>query len=195
MKNFVLGVVFCSSLAFAQGEANAEESLSDARDHLREIKTFIAGKKSALAISGQKMDMFGKPQDPQKAAVERKKKAVAVSNPQSAEIPLQRIVDALPVTMIDPLGDRVLMNGAPPIRAGETLEMAFQGQKLLLRFEGARSTGAYFRDVKSKKLALRKMTRLPNGVHRGIKATDSTDSIQKIEPDKAMTIKVDLDMN
>ena len=69
--------------------------------------------------------------------------------------------------MIDPLGDRVLLSGTPPIRKGETLELAYQGQKVLLKFEGARSNGAYFRDVKTKKLGLRTMTKLAAGIQKG----------------------------
>lgn len=175
------------------GQVGAESGLSDARDNLGTIDQFIANKKSLFAITGQKKDIFGRSQDPKKAAVEQRAKEVTAVKPK-ASIPLQQILDALPVTMIDPLGDRVVLTGSPPISKGETLELAFQGQTVMLRFEGARSTGAYFREMKSKKLGLRKMTRLPKGIKSGNQKMEIAEGVHHLIPNKPQNIKLDLNL-
>lgn len=181
-----------SSLTFVSGQNSEDAGLSDARDHLGTISNFIADKKGRLAIRNQKVDMFGLPQDPKKAKAIQQQKKVEVAKIEPT-IPLQKVLDALPITMIDPMGDRVVMKGAPPIRKGETLELAFGGQTIMLRFEGARSTGAYFREMKTKKLGLRKMKRLPAGIKRGIEPERPiAGGIHQVDENKPQTIKMDL---
>ncbi|MGJ8725557.1 MAG: hypothetical protein ACSHYB_13445 [Roseibacillus sp.] len=195
MKNLLYTLIFASaSFAQAAEQKSGEMTLSiDARDELGAIDDFIEGRKELLAIQGKEFDMFGRPQDPKKAKLSKQKKVVAVVQPKPT-IPLQRILDALPVTMIDPMGDRVVLSGVPPLSKGETLELAFQGQTVVLRFEGSRSTGAYFREMKSKKLGLRKMTRLPKGIKQGSHGQSIAGGIHEVDTSQPKNIKLDLNL-
>jgi multidrug efflux pump subunit AcrB len=188
------GAVFSSSLLVsAQVPSQASTELSnDARDHLNDIDRFIAQRKSSFAISGKKMDVFGLPQDPKKAQAEKEKVAKVAKAKPKPSVPLQKIVDALPVTLIDPVHDRVVLSGAPPLQVGETLELAYKGQTIMLRFEGSRSSGAYFRDMKSQELRLRQMTRLPKGISKGNTNQTGNDAIRKIDLNKTQSFKIDL---
>lgn len=191
----ILATFAISSPALAQG-ANASKGkvLVDARDQIGAIQEYISQQKSKLAIQGKSTDIFGLPQDPKKA------KAIAVATTKRTEVvkkptlPLQRVLDALPLTMMDPVGNRIIINGSPPIKAGENLELAVGGETVLLRLEGVRSNGAYFRDMKTKKLGLRSMTKLPEGIQRGGTRSNGPKEIQRIDLNQSQTIKVDLDL-
>ncbi|GHC40727.1 hypothetical protein [Roseibacillus persicicus] len=191
----ILATFAISSPALAQG-ANASKGkvLVDARDQIGAIQEYISQQKSKLAIQGKSTDIFGLPQDPKKA------KAIAVATTKRTEVvkkptlPLQRVLDALPLTMMDPVGNRIIINGSPPIKAGENLELAVGGETVLLRLEGVRSNGAYFRDMKTKKLGLRSMTKLPKGIQRGGTRSNGPKEIQRIDLNQSQTIKVDLDL-
>ena len=180
----------CTSLG-ANTQQPGESHLVDARDQLGTISKYIAERKANFAIEGMHMDMFGKPQDPKRAQVIQQQKKVAVTKTDT-KIPLQEILNALPITMIDPLGDRVVLKGNPPMSKGETLALSFQGQSVILRFEGSRSTGAYFREMKTKKLGLRKMIRLPKGIKQGSHGKSLAGGIHEENSDKPRQIKLDL---
>lgn len=192
MKIPVIALTLClGSIAQAQ---SPDTGLKDARDHLDKIDEFIATKRSNLVTNGATNGIFGRPQNPKKARVEKKTRVAAIEKPK-AQLPLQKIVDALPVTLVDPVHDRVVLSGAPPLRVGEKLELAYEGRKVILKFEGSRSQGAYFREEMSKKLALHKMTRLPKGIALGNKSQKGSDAIRKIDLNQgSQTIKVDLNM-
>ena len=193
MKNFLTLVIFAST-ALAQGNSPASKEavvVLDARDQLPAIANYIHGRKEHLAMRDRAYDIFGLPQDPKKARRAQQGSKVAAAKPK-VELPLQEIVDALPVTMIDTLGDRVVMSGAPPFSKGETLELDYKGQKVILIFEGSRSSGAYFRDAQSKKLRAHKMTRLPKGIQQGNNKQFTAGGIHKEGSDGPKKIKLDL---
>ena len=196
MKNFLYIAIFATA-SLAQGNVLKSEGASelvDARDELGAISTYISGREQRLMMRGKDFDIFGRPQDPRRAQQANQAGKVAAVK-QKVELPLQQIVDALPVTMIDTLGDRVVMSGAPPFKVGQTLELNYQGEKVVLIFEGARSNGAYFREQKSKKLKIHKMTRLAKGITKGNKETFIAGGIQKEGSNQPQKINLDMNMS
>lgn len=176
------------------GASSSAVVLVDARDHIGSIQDYISQQKANLAIGGKEKDIFGLPQDPKKA----KALEVATKAPErevkKPTLPLQRVLDALPLTMMDPVGNRVIVNGKPPLRAGENLELTVAKETLTLRLEGVRSNGAYFRDLSTGELGLRSMTKLPEGIQRGGVRPDGPKEIQRIDLDQPQAIKVNLDL-
>ena len=168
MKTF-LSIAILAFPALAQGnnsQSGNAGGLVDARDELSSVTTYIQDREKKFAIQGKTFDMFGLPQNPRKAQQAQQARKVATAAPKVA-LPLQEIVDALPVTMIDPMSDKVVLRGAPPFSKGQTLELVYHGQKVVLIFEGSRANGAYFRDMKSRKLKLHRMMQLPKGIKPG----------------------------
>ena len=167
--------------------------VEDARDHLANTRGFIATKRANLAIQSRAEDIFGRPQNPKKArevaATQIKKVA-----PKARQIPFTRILDTLPVTLMNPGSDLLILEGAGPIRAGRTIEFTFEGQPVQLRLEGVRTNGAYFRDLKSRKLHLLSNRRLPEGIKKGNQSPTDTNGIQKINPDRSAPIPIELNL-
>ena len=186
-------IAILASASFAQGSdppSQQASTLIDARDHLGTIQSYIVGRERNLVMRDKSHCMFGCPQDPAKA--KRAQQSNRVTGVQKkTELPLQEIVDALPVTMIDTLGDRVVMTGAPPFSKGQTLELDYKGEKVVLIFEGSRSTGAYFRDAKTKKLKAHQISRLAKGITQGAPKRSFAGGIHKEGSDGPKKITLD----
>lgn len=169
----------------------ATDGFEDARDHLANTKSFITQKRSKLAIQSRSLDIFGLPQNPKKAReIEQKVHRQPVA--QARRIPFQKIVDSLPVTLMNPGSDLLILEGAGPVRAGRTLEFSYEGKPVQLRLEGVRANGAYFRDLKSRKLVLLSNQKMPEGIKRGNQNAAKGDGIQLVGPDKAAPINIDI---
>ena len=192
-------LVLSSLIALGQEEGNKVASIEDAKDFLGNTSSYVAKKRISLAIQSQTFDIFGKPQNPQKERqrIQVREKQVAQA-PKEQSVPAQNIVDALQLTMIDTLNDQVILDGVGSVKAGQTLEFAIDGEAVAIRFEGARPQGAYFRDVRTKKLLLRPMTKLAQGILKGNQNSDDSKNIRGIkptlEPKISEPIKVELNL-
>ena len=196
MKIF-LSIALLTSTSFAQEMSSKGEEVAafiDARDELGSIETYIDGREKVFAIQGKSNDMFGLPQDPKKAQQVQQVTRAAVSEPTVA-LPLQEIVDALPVTMIDPAGDRVIMSGAPPFSKGQTFELNYRGRPVVLIFEGSRTNGAYFREMKSRKLKLHRMMKLPKGIKKGVHGQAIAKGINRVNPNQPEKFMLDINVS
>ena len=186
-KTYILTVLL-SACPLLQG---ATEVSNDARDHLANTKSFITKKRSKLAIKSRSMDIFGLPQNPKRAReaqVNVQQRAVT----QVKDVPFQKIVDTLPVTLMNPGSNLLILEGAGTIRAGRTIEFAYEGNPVQLRLEGVRSNGAYFRDLKSRKLILLSNQKLASGIKQGSGITPSGEGIQRVDLNKPASINIDL---
>ena len=185
-----IGALFVAvTSSFAQGGTAVS---TDARDHLGAVEQFVNAKKKELATARLQTCIFGCPQDPVKARRQIAKEAPKRLQQARAEVPLSDVLNALPLTLIDPVGKRVIMTGAPPIKVGETLEVAFGSDVILLRLEEVRSQGAYFRDMKTKKVDLCSLSKLPSGISQNNGKGTAGNGIHRVSPNKPKSIKLDL---
>ena len=187
MKNKILTTILAGA-SLLQGSS---DDFRDARDHLGETKNFISQKRSKLAIQSRPLDIFGLPQNPKKVR-ELEKKVHAQPVAQARKIPFQQIIDTLPVTLMNPGSDLLILEGTGSVRAGRTLEFNYEGKQVQLRLEGVRANGAYFRDLESKKLLLLSNQRLPKGIKRGNKNSSEGNGIARVGSKNSAPIQIDL---
>lgn len=179
--------------SFAQAQ---EVTVEDARDHLSDTAAYISEKRSKLTISPNGIDIFGRPQNLQKAKLANSNRGTNTVTPAAPkrEIPFQNIVDELPITLMNPVDDLVILEGAGAIRAGQIVEFPYDGKPVQLRFEGVRAKGAYFRDLESRKLVLRSNKRLGEGIKAGNKRSTAK-GIRELATDRAAPIPIQLNLS
>jgi hypothetical protein len=185
---FVLLAILTPPLAAA--EPGEDVKTIDARDRLADTANFIVERKGNLLIANRERDIFGLPQDIKKEEERQAKQGVAKKEPEKPTIPIARILQQIPVTMLDPAGDRLLLDGGPPLRAGETLEVVFGGETIRLRLDGVRAAGAYFSNVMTGEQGLCTMDRLPEGISRNGRASGAVDGIQRLNQSVPRTLNL-----
>lgn len=165
MKTLRTLPILASSFFASLGLVGAQEVdlNDDPRDLLAHIPAYVQDKEAKMLLNSVEIDVFGLPQDLK--AIEEKKAEVKQQVAQRKAGPaINQVLKALPMTLIDPVGNRIVLDGGPPLRAGETLEVSFGGLNVRLRLDGVRSQGAYFTDLDSGDHGLRPMTRLATGI-------------------------------
>lgn len=193
MKNTSpLSLLLLSSFA-ALGSLGAEEVdlNGDPRDLLAYIPAYVQDKESKMLLNSAGIDIFGLPQDlkaVEQENVTAKRRTVA----KKAGPAIDRVLGALPMTLIDPVGNRIVLDGGPPLRAGETLEVNFGGRNVRLRLDGVRSQGAYFTNLDTGDRGLRPMTRLASGIAKAGGRTAPSKGIQRAGSNQPRRIEVEL---
>lgn len=185
-----------SLLGSTQGQDAATQVFKDPRDFLGSIESYISERKEGLAMKGRSRDIFGLHQDPVQAKAQEVASAPKPVAFQKPAIPLQAVVDAIPITLVDSRNGRVVMQGSPPLNKGEVVEVAVGTETVRLRLEGVNANGAYFRDLKTQQLGLRSNRRQAEGIARIAGTREVPSSIQKIDlgQKQALKISVNLDL-
>lgn len=187
--------LFLSCLGCSMMQAETVE-MNDARDHLDQIQTFVTHKRKLLAISSQSHDIFGRPQNPQKAAEIAQTRIQAPTQKKKAQkIPMQTIVDNFSLTLMDTANNLVIIKDNGAIRAGQTIAFDYQGEPVQLKLETVRSDGAWFRDVKTRKLFLSAAQKPRAGIQRGGNRSPSNFGIKRINSKGSRSEPVRIELN
>lgn len=192
MKNSSQPTLLLLSFFTAIGSLAAEEVdlNGDPRDLLAYIPAYVQDKESKMLINSTDLDIFGLPQD-LKAIEQKKAEAKERTVAKKAGPAINRVLVALPMTLIDPVGNRIVLDGGPPLRAGETLEVNFGGSNVRLRLDGVRSQGAYFTDLDTGDRGLRPMTRLAAGIAKAGGRTAPSQGIQLAGSNQPRRIEIE----
>ncbi len=162
IKSTVLLLVITFSQVF--GEDQLEADLLESRYTFETPEERVKKIQATFTINQDLVDSFGLYQE------EVEKKEVNLSSLQESpekihesQIPFQKIIDAIPITVVMP-EKRMILSGNRPIRLGDVIPINYQNQKSTFKLSSFGRGKIIFEHVSSGKKIVRDLDHIPKGM-------------------------------